>query len=97
MEIAEFQHKIEQVFFERDSQRGLQGTFMWFVEEVGELATALMGGNREEMEGEFADVCAWLVSLASIAGVDMATAVQKYAHGCPRCHGTPCRCSDKTI
>ena len=97
MTVAEFQENIEQIFFERDSQRGLQGTFMWFVEEVGELATALMNGGREEMEGEFADVFAWLVSLASIAEVDMEKAVAKYANGCPRCHGKPCRCSDKAL
>jgi len=97
MTIAEFQKKIEQIYLERDSRRGLPGTFMWFVEEVGELSTALMGNDRREMEGEFADVFAWLVSLASIAGVDMTAAVQKYANGCPRCHGTPCHCSDKSM
>ncbi|HUW34359.1 MAG TPA: MazG nucleotide pyrophosphohydrolase domain-containing protein [Planctomycetota bacterium] len=96
MTIPEFQKVIEKIYFERDSARGVGGTFMWFVEEVGELATALRENDRAELEGEFADVFAWLVSLASIAGVDMNQAVRKYANGCPRCHATPCHCSEKT-
>jgi len=95
MTIAEFQKTIEQIYLARDSERGLRGTFMWFIEEVGELSTALLHEDREEMEGEFADVFAWLVSIASIAGVDMNEAVRKYADGCPGCRQTPCRCSQK--
>ena len=96
MMIPEFQKAIERIYFERDSARGVGGTFMWFVEEVGELATALRENDRAELEGEFADVFAWLVSLASIAGVDMNEAVRKYANGCPRCHEAPCHCSEKS-
>jgi NTP pyrophosphatase (non-canonical NTP hydrolase) len=93
MRIGEFQKRIEDIYFQRDSQRGLAGTHMWFCEEVGELTRALRRDERAELEGEFADVFAWLVSLASIAGVDVeAAARKKYAQGCPRCHGTPCRC-----
>jgi len=95
MTISEFQKNIEKTYLARDSARGMGGTFMWFVEEVGELATALRENDRKEMEGEFADVFAWLVSLASIAGVDMDEAVRKYANGCPRCKAAPCHCSDK--
>lgn len=95
MTIAEFQKLIEDVYLVRDSERGLRGTFMWFIEEVGELSTALLHGDRAEMEGEFADVFAWLVSLASIADIDMAKVVEKYAQGCPRCYATPCTCSKK--
>jgi len=93
MRIGEFQKRIEDIYFQRDSQRGLAGTHMWFCEEVGELTRALRRNQRAELEGEFADVFAWLVSLASIAGVDVeAAARKKYEQGCPRCHGTPCRC-----
>jgi len=93
MRIGEFQKRIEDIYFQRDSQRGLAGTHMWFCEEVGELTRALRRDRREELEGEFADVFAWLVSLASIAGVDVEAAARaKYEHGCPRCKGTPCRC-----
>jgi NTP pyrophosphatase (non-canonical NTP hydrolase) len=94
MRIGEFQKRIEDIYFQRDSQRGLAGTHMWFCEEVGELTRALRRNERAELEGEFADVFAWLVSLASIAGVDVeAAARKKYAQGCPRCQGTPCRCA----
>jgi NTP pyrophosphatase (non-canonical NTP hydrolase) len=94
MRIAEFQKKIEDVYFERDNARGLAGTHMWFCEEVGELTRALRRGHKHELEGEFADVLAWLATLASIAGVDLeAAATKKYAQGCPRCRSTPCGCA----
>ncbi len=93
MEVGEFQRLIEAIYFERDSKRGLEGTHMWFCEEVGELTRALRRGRKEELEGEFADVLAWLATLASISGVDLAEAARKkYARGCPRCRGTPCAC-----
>jgi NTP pyrophosphatase (non-canonical NTP hydrolase) len=93
MRIGEFQKRIEAIYLQRDRQRGLAGTHMWFCEEVGELTRALRRNQREELEGEFADVLAWLVSMASIAGVDVEAAARtKYQQGCPRCNGTPCRC-----
>jgi NTP pyrophosphatase (non-canonical NTP hydrolase) len=91
--IGEFQKLIEAIYYERDSARGLAGTHMWFCEEVGELTRALRRGKREELTGEFADVFAWLSTLASIAGVDLEHAVaEKYGAGCPRCRSTPCDC-----
>jgi NTP pyrophosphatase (non-canonical NTP hydrolase) len=93
MQIREFQKLIEDTYYQRDSARGLAGTHMWFCEEVGELTRALRRDRREELEGEFADVFAWLSSMASIAGVDLEQAVRrKYAQGCPRCHAVPCAC-----
>lgn len=65
---------------------------MWFAEEVGELSRALRRRGRRHLAGEFADVLAWLVTLASMAGIDMDTASRKYALGCPRCAATPCAC-----
>ena len=94
MTIAELQRQIEAVYFERDRRRGLDADFRWFVEEVGELAKALRHGDRGEMASEFADVLAWLNTLASIAGVELATAVSKYAAGCPKCGETPCACEE---
>ena len=91
----EFQDMIERTYFERDSRRGLGGTFMWFMEEVGELATALRESDREELRNEFADVAAWLFTLASLSGVRMSEAITKYADGCPACRGTPCDCSQE--
>jgi NTP pyrophosphatase (non-canonical NTP hydrolase) len=94
MRIADFQRLIEAIYYERDSARGLAGTHMWFAEEVGELTRALRRGRKEELEGEFADVLAWLSTLASIAGIDLeAAARSKYAAGCPRCRATPCACA----
>ena len=93
MKIAEFQRLIEAIYYERDSSRGLAGTHMWFCEEVGELTRALRRDDRDELEGEFADVLAWLSTLASIAGIDLEEAARKkYAEGCPRCSATPCSC-----
>ena len=68
---------------------------MWFVEEVGELARALKGEDPENLREEFADVYAWLATLACLAGVDLAEAVRKYEGGCPRCAAAPCACPPK--
>ena len=93
MQISEFQKLIEAIYYDRDSARGLAGTHMWFSEEVGELTRALRRGEEKELAGEFADVLAWLSTLASIAGIDLqAAAAAKYAEGCPRCASTPCAC-----
>ena len=63
------------------------------MEEVGELTRALRRDQRDELEGEFADVFAWLSTLASIAKIDLEEAVRnKYEGGCPRCEATPCAC-----
>lgn len=93
MQISQFQKLIADVYLARDSRRGLSGTHMWFCEEVGELTRALRRDRKAELEGEFADVFAWLASLASMSGVDLEQAVRaKYAAGCPRCRATPCAC-----
>jgi NTP pyrophosphatase (non-canonical NTP hydrolase) len=92
MGINEFQRLIKDIYFERDSARGAEGTFRWFIEEVGELARAMRGTDRDNLREEFGDVLAWLVSLASIMGVDMEEAAAKYARGCPKCGSTPCSC-----
>jgi NTP pyrophosphatase (non-canonical NTP hydrolase) len=92
--IDEFQRHIEEIYLRRDSERGLGGTFMWFVEEVGELSTALREGGQKDREEEFADCLAWLMTLASISGVRMEKAIEKYGRGCPGCGHTPCGCPE---
>ena len=78
MSIKCAQEAIKKAYFDRDSKRGLYGTFTWFVEEVGELAEALLGKrDREGIEEEFADVFAWLLSLANLVGVDIENAFKK--------------------
>ncbi len=95
MTIEQFQQLIERVYYEKDSGRGLSATFMWFTEEVGELASALLRGDPEQAGEEFGDVLAWLCTLASIAGIDLEqVAVDKYAQGCPKCHHVPCQCPE---
>jgi len=90
--IREFQRQIESIYLEKDRARGLDADFRWFVEEVGELARALRSSSREQISEEFADVFAWLSTMASISGIDLEDAVGKYAGGCPKCGGTPCTC-----
>ena len=80
--IADFQRHISERYESADRARGSAGTFLWFIEEVGELATALHGKDRENLEEEFADVLAWLCTLANINDVDLARAVgKKYLSG----------------
>jgi NTP pyrophosphatase (non-canonical NTP hydrolase) len=78
MQISEFQNWIKTRYYATDSARGTAATFMWFVEEVGELATALAGKDQVNKEEEFADVLAWLCTLANINGVDLEKAIEKY-------------------
>jgi NTP pyrophosphatase (non-canonical NTP hydrolase) len=92
--LAQLQQLIRDVYGAKDGRRGVEGTFMWFMEEVGELSAALRSGSHEERTLEFADVLAWLATLANIAGVDLEAAIQaKYGGGCPGCGQTPCSCA----
>lgn len=95
MKIREFQDLIERLYLDKDRARGVERTFLWFTEEVGELAEAIRHGRRAGLEAEFADVLAWLSTLASLTGVDLEqVAAAKYAAGCPKCGKTPCNCSE---
>jgi NTP pyrophosphatase (non-canonical NTP hydrolase) len=85
--VGAFQRLIRDRYLPTDAARGTAGTFMWFIEEVGELATALQdnapgksptAAERANLEEEFADVLAWLMTLANINGVDMEGALKKY-------------------
>jgi NTP pyrophosphatase (non-canonical NTP hydrolase) len=85
--VAGFQHLIRERYFRTDVARGTPGTFMWFIEEIGELATALQNNapgksptaaEQKNLEEEFADVLAWLVTLANINNVDLESALGKY-------------------
>ena len=93
MTLSQLQHRIQSLYGDKDSRRGIEGTFMWFMEEVGELSAALRSGTHEERMLEFADTLAWLVTLANCAGVDLNQAIaRKYGMGCPGCGRTPCTC-----
>ena len=93
--LADFQALIRKMYLEKDLARGVEGTFIWLIEEVGELATSLRNGTHEERLGEFADVLAWLTTIANVAGVDLTEAVaRKYGAGCPGCGKMVCSCPD---
>ncbi len=81
MQVHEFQELIAHKYKARDMERGVSRTFLWFIEEVGELATALAGDDRENRAEEFADVFAWLCTLANITEIDLEEACRKYTEG----------------
>lgn len=87
LSLRQFQRLIHDRYYTTDFARGVPGTFMWFIEEVGELSTALHETDpdqsstpeqRANLRDEFADVLAWLTTLANITGVDLTDALTKY-------------------
>ena len=91
MDLRAFQAHIAATYGGKDGERGLAGTFMYFMEEVGELAEALREPEKHDLRGEFADCLAWLTSLAHLAGVDLAAATAaKYPGRCQRCERVRC-------
>jgi len=94
MHIREFQEMMRTLYFHRDSQRGVEKTFEWLVEEVAELGETLKANDKKALENEFADVIAWLASLANITDVDLEkAALTKYDGQCPKCRHSPCQCA----
>ncbi len=92
--LSQLQQVIRETYDAKDRSRGVEGTFMWLMEEVGELATALRSGTAQEQAEEFADVLAWLATIANAVGVDLEAVVQaKYGTGCPGCGQIPCVCN----
>ncbi len=108
--ISTFQNLIREMYYSKDVARGVSGTFMWLMEEVGELSTALRETSsgeaerlspaertqrRENLQEEFADVLAWLATIANVVDVDLNQAVKKkYGSGCPGCQQFVCTCPD---
>lgn len=93
MHIQEFQGMMRRIYFHHDSQRGKMGTHEWLKEEVEELGEALNEDDQKALENEFADVLAWLASLANVVNVDLEKAALAKYHGkCPKCGNVPCRC-----
>lgn len=84
---TDFQTLIRDRYYATDSARGTPGTFLWFIEELGELATALQDNapgkkptkaQQANLLEEFADVLAWLTTLANINNVNLEEALKKY-------------------
>lgn len=89
----DFQQLIREMYYEKDVERGAEATFLWLMEEVGELAAAIRSGTKEELRGEFADVLAWMTTIANVLDIDLTQAVQeKYGRGCPGCGKYACSC-----
>jgi len=92
----DFQRLIREMYLEKDQQRGVDGTFMWLMEEIGELAASLRNGSKEEIREEFADVFAWLTTIANVVDIDLTDAItKKYGSGCPGCGCFVCLCPDQ--
>lgn len=96
MTLDDLQALIDKMYSDKDRERGTPATFLWFCEELGELAAALREGSQEQKEAEFADVIAWLVTLANINNVNLTKALKaKYGKGCPGCGRLVCTCDAK--
>ena len=92
MELSEFQRTIEETYGELDRARGVPGTVAWLCEELGELAQAARKLGPDEQLLELSDVLAWVTTLASLLGLSIEDAAQRYAAGCPHCGHKPCSC-----
>jgi len=95
MKIIEFQNLMKKLYFHQDSKRGIQKTFAWLIEEVGELAIVFKKPeiNLKKASEELADIIAWTASLANLIGVDLESALfEKYPYKCSKCDSSPCRC-----
>ena len=106
--LSRLQQLIDVMYSDKDRERGIEGTFMWFMEEVGELSAELReagsfdenerrnrnpGSSHSRLESEFADVLAWLVTMANVMNISLTEAMQnKYGSGCPGCGMMICRC-----
>ena len=92
MQLGELQSLMAATYGERDGPRGVSASVAWLCEEVGELAQAIRKGTRAQQQLEFADVLAWIATLANQVGVDLDQAISIYSLGCPKCSTMPCGC-----
>ena len=94
MNIKDFQDMMKKIYIHHDSKRGIKATYEWLKSEVEELGEAIEKGGKDEVELEFADVLAWLCSLANLLNVSLEeVALRRYSGKCPKCKSAPCICS----
>ncbi|MFA4985603.1 MAG: MazG nucleotide pyrophosphohydrolase domain-containing protein [Candidatus Brocadiia bacterium] len=93
--LGEIQRVLGDTFLDKDKARGVEATFLYFVSEVGELAEAMRDKKKRDLEKEFADVLAWLISVANLKGVSMEDVMRKHYLCCPNCGRIPCQCVSK--
>lgn len=95
MKISDFQERIRHLYLENDKSRGLNSTFIWLVEEIGELATLLKSDSLEipKIAEELSDIMAWALSIANLLNIEMESALNlKYPERCIKCNQAPCQC-----
>jgi NTP pyrophosphatase (non-canonical NTP hydrolase) len=95
LSLGDLQRILGETFLDKDKERGDEATFLYFVSEVGELAEAMRDKKKRELEKEFADVLAWLISVANLKGVSMEEVMLRYYLRCPNCCSVPCQCVSK--
>ena len=96
MKISEFQNLIKELYYHQDSKRGIKDTFIWLVEEIGEIANLLKEKSldKEKVSQELADVIAWTISIANLLEIDVDNALKKkYPNKCVKCNKNPCECN----
>ncbi len=95
MKISDFQKLMKELYFHSDSERGINRTFIWLVEEIGELANLLKFEKieKKQISEEIADIIAWTNSLANLLDIDIEKALsEKYPQKCLKCNSSPCQC-----
>ncbi len=95
MKIAEFQNLMKSLYIHQDSERGIDKTFIWLTEEIGELASVLKLKTFDKIKAseEMADIFAWVCSLANLLEIDLEKAcLDKYPSKCLKCNSNPCKC-----
>ncbi len=95
MKISDFQNLIKDLYFKQDQNRGINASFIWLIEEIGEFARILR--NKEiniiNASEELADIIAWTSSIANLLDVDLESAIlKKYPDTCLKCKSNPCIC-----
>ena len=95
MKISDFQDLLKELYLQNDLNRGVNSTFIWLIEEIGELATLLnsIDIDKKKVSEEIADIIAWTISIANILEIDIEKALSdKYPNKCKKCSFSPCRC-----
>ena len=92
MLIRDFQKLMAETYGDAGVRRGVPATIAWLTEELGELARAVRKGSTNDQVDELGDVLAWLASLANQLGIDLQSAAERFAAGCPKCGHVPSTC-----
>ncbi|MCE7749145.1 MAG: nucleotide pyrophosphohydrolase [Candidatus Heimdallarchaeota archaeon] len=84
---------MKNLYLDKDLKRGLEKTVLKLVEEVGELAEAILLQDKEKITEEIVDIIAWTLSVANIARINVEEGfIHKYSNSCPKCKNNPCSC-----